>query len=551
MSKYAIGLDYGTLSVRALMINIQNGEEIAVSVYEYPNGVMEESLLTGESLPVGFALHHPQDYLDGLTFVIRGVMEQSGVCPEDVVGIGIDCTAATVLPTTKDGIPLCMLDAFKTEPHAYIKLWKHHGAEAEANEMDRVIAERGEDWISLYGGKVSSEWAIPKILETLRHAPAVYEKADRFIEAMDWLVWRLTGEETRAITGYGYKAFYNHRNGHPSNDFFKALDPRMDGFWEKKMEAPIKKLGETAGYVTKEMADRLGLCEGTPVGTAMIDAHSCVIGSGLTGPREMVIIVGTSYCHHVMAEHELEVYGIGGMVKDGLLPGYFAYEAGQSGGGDIFDWLVKNCIPERYEVEAREKGISIHQLLCEKLEGYEVGSSGLIALDWFNGVRSPLADFNLNGLLLGMNLQTKPEELYMALIEATGFGTRLIVEECEKAGVPIDSLLLSGGIPLKNPMLVQTYADILNREISVGKTAQAGATGAAILGVAAAPKEVTGYNNVVEIIETLGKKGDKVYYPNPERHQAYTKLYQEYLTLFEYFGTGINDVMKRLNEMRK
>jgi L-ribulokinase len=550
MSKYAIGLDYGTLSVRALMIDIQNGEEIAVSVYEYPHGVMGDMLPTGEALPVGFALHHPQDYLDGLTYVVRGVMEKSGVRSEDVVGLGIDCTAATILPTTKEGTPLCMLEEFKTEPHAYIKLWKHHGAEAEANEMDRVIAERGEDWISLYGGKVSSEWAIPKILETLHHAPTVYEKADRFIEAMDWLVWCLTGKETRAITGYGYKAFYNHRNGHPSNEFFKALDSRMDGFWEKKMEAPIKKMGETAGYVTKEMADRLGLCEGTPVGTAMIDAHSCVIGSGLTGPGEMVIIVGTSYCHHVMAEEELDVYGIGGMVKDGLLPGYFAYEAGQSGGGDIFDWLVKNCIPERYEVEAREKGIGIHQLLCEKLEGYEVGSSGLIALDWFNGVRSPLADFNLNGLLLGMNLQTKPEELYMALIEATGFGTRLIVEECEKAGVPIKSVVLSGGIPLKNPMLVQVFSDILNKDIDVCQTTQAGALGSAMLGIAAASSDITGYSCLKEVVKKLGKRKEKVCCPNEENVKVYHQLFEEYKVLHKYFGKGTNDVMKRLNQMR-
>ena len=544
MKKYAIGLDYGTLSVRALMVDIATGEEVAVSVFEYPHGVMEENL------PVGFALQHPQDYIDGLEYVIRGVMSQSKVSPEAVVGIGIDFTAATVLPTKADGTPLCLTEEFANEPHAYVKLWKHHGGEAEANYIDEVIQERGEEWISLYGGKVSSEWFVPKVLETLRRAPKVYEQADRFIEAMDWIVWLLTGEETRAVAGLGYKTFYNHRIGHPSKEFFKALDPRMEDFWESKIDAPVKKLGETAGYLTAEMADKLGLCAGTPVASAMIDAHSCVIGSGLTRPGEMVIIVGTSYCHHVMSEQEVDVNGVGGIVKDGLLPGYFAYEAGQSGGGDIFDWFVKNCIPERYAVEAREKGISIHQLLCEKLADYEVGSSGLVALDWFNGVRSPLADFNLNGLLLGMNLQTKPEEIYMALIEATGFGTRLIVEECEKAGVVIDSLMLSGGIPLKNPMLVQAYADILNREINVCKTAQAGAAGAAILGVAAASKEVTGYDDVVQVIEKLGKRGEKVYYPNPKRHEAYTKLYQEYLTLFEYFGKGANDVMKRLNEMR-
>lgn len=551
MKKYAIGLDYGTLSVRALMVDIKTGEEIAVSVFEYPHGVMETTLPTGEKLSPGFALQHPQDYIDGLVYVIRGIMEQSKVNPADIVGIGIDFTAATVLATKADGTPLCLTEEFAHEPHAYVKLWKHHGAEPEASQMDDIIKARGEEWISLYGGKVSSEWFVPKVLETLHHAPEVYEKADRFIDAMDWIVWLLAGEETRAITGLGYKAFYNHKTGIPSKEFWGALDPRMENFWEDKMEAPVKKMGETAGYLTAEMAEKLGLSAGTPIAAAMIDAHSCVIGSGLTKPNEMMIIVGTSYCHHVMGEKDVSVAGICGQVKDGLLPGYFAYEAGQSGGGDIFDWLVKNCIPERYEIEAREKEIGVHQLLCEKLKDYEVGTSGLVALDWFNGVRSPLADFNLNGLLLGMNLQTKPEELYMALIEATGFGTRLIVEEFEKAGLAIDSLMLSGGIPLKNPMLVQTYADILNREISVCKSAQAGATGAAILGIAAAPKDVTGYKNVVEIIEKIGKRGEKVYTPNKERHEAYTRLYEEYLVLAEYFGKGANDVMKRLNAMRK
>ena len=252
-----------------------------------------------------------------------------------------------------------------------------------------------------------------------------------------------------------------------------------------------------------------------------------------------------------MSENDADVFGICAKVKDGILPGYFAYEAGQSGGGDIFSWFTQNLIPEQYEIEAREKGMGIHQLLCEKLKGYQAGQSGLIALDWFNGVRSPLADFNLKGLVLGMNLQTKPEEIYMTLIEATGFGTRLIIEEFEKAGIVVNSIVLSGGIPLKNPMLVQVYADILNREISVCQTTQAGATGAAILGVAAASSEVTGYDGLVEVTERLGKKGEITFCPNLVNVEVYKRLYEEYITLYKYFGKGTNDVMKRLNQIRK
>jgi len=551
MAKYAIGLDYGTLSVRALLVNIENGEEIAVSVYEYPHGVMEETLPTGEKLSAGFALQHPQDYMAGLETVILDVMKKSGIKPEEVIGVGIDFTASTVFPVKADGTPLCMLEKFKREPHAYVKLWKHHGGEDEARYVDKKINERGEEWISLYGGKVSSEWMLPKVLETLNAAPEAYEEADRYMEAMDWITWMLTGEETRSINGTGYKAFYNYKTGYPSKDFFSALDSRMENYIEEKLDAPIKKLGETAGFLTEEMAGRLGLCTGTPVGVPMIDAHCGVLGGGVTKPGEMMLVVGTSFCHHIMSEKDADVYGICAKVKDGILPGYFAYEAGQSGGGDIYAWFTDNMIPEKYEIEAREKGLNIHSLLCEKLKDYQVGQSGLVALDWFNGVRSPLADFNLNGLLLGMNLQTKPEELYMALIEATGFGTRVIVEEFEKAGVAIDSIVMSGGIPLKNPMLVQIYADILNREIRVCQTTQAGAVGAAMLGVAAASSEVTGYRSLVEVVQKLGKKGEIAYYPNQNNVEAYNKLYKEYVILSEYFGKGANDVMKRLNKMRK
>lgn len=551
MKQYAIGLDFGTLSVRALLMDIKTGEEHAVSVFEYPHGVMETTLPSGEKLPNGFALQHPQDYMDGLIAVIRGVMSQSQVKLEEVIGIGIDFTASTIFPVKADGIPLCMLEEFSHEPHAYVKLWKHHGGEAEATHIDNVIKERGEDWIALYGGKVSSEWMLPKVLETLNHAPNVYEAADRYMEAMDWITWMLTGVETRSVNGAGYKAFYNHQTGYPSKEFFTALDARMENYIEDKLDAPIRKLGQTAGYLTADMASKLGLLPGTPVGVPMIDAHCGVLGGGVTKPGEMMLVVGTSFCHHIMSEKDANVYGVCAQVKDGILPGYFAYEAGQSGGGDIYAWFTENLIPEKYEVEAREKGIGIHQLLCEKLNDYKVGQSGLLALDWFNGVRSPLADFNLNGLLLGMNLQTKPEDIYMALIEATGFGTRLIVEEFEKAGIAIDSIVMSGGIPLKNPMLVQIYADILNREIRVCQTTQAGAVGAAILGVAAASSEVTGYHSLVEVTQKLGKRGNKVYKPQQDNIDAYNQLYSEYITLYEYFGKGANDVMKRLNGMRQ
>ncbi len=551
MAKYAIGLDYGTLSVRALLINIATGEEAGVSVFEYPHAVMDTQLPTGEKLPVNWALQHPQDYLDGLATVVKDVVNHSGISPEDVVGIGLDFTSSTILPVYADGTPLCLHEAFAKEPHAYVKLWKHHGGEAEAEFITKTAEEMEEVWFDLYGRKVSSEWMLPKVLETLRYAPQVYETADRFIEALDWIIWNLTGEESRSVCGLGYKAIYHHESGFPTNEFFRALDPRMEHFIEEKIKAPIKIIGEPAGYLTEEMAQTLGLVAGTPVGTGIIDAHSSIAGAGITGPGQLMIIMGTSACHLLLSNKEVGIPGIGVIAKDGMLPGYYAYEAGQCCVGDLFAWFTRTCIPEQYEQEAREKHIGIHQLLVEKLQGYKAGQSGLLALDWFNGVRSPLMDFNLNGLIMGMNLLTKPEELYLALIESTAYGTKRIVEKFEEAGIAIDSVVLSGGIPMKNPMLVQVYTDILNREVKVSETTQACAFGAAILGVAAAPSSVTGYTSVNEIVAKIGRSGGETYYPNKANVDVYERLYAEYKTLSEYFGGEGNDVMKRLNRIRE
>ena len=551
MAKYTIGLDYGTMSVRALLIDIHTGEEIASNVYEYPHGVMDKMLPSGEKLPVNFALQHPDDYLEGMITTVRAVMHQSGVAKEDVAGIGIDFTSSTILPVKNNKMPLCSMDEFENEPHAYVKLWKHHGAEEEAAFIDKIAIERNEKWHSLYGGKVSSEWMIPKILETLKYAPKVYEEADKFIEALDWVVWNLTGVETRSACGAGYKAFYHHEMKYPSKDFFSALDPRMENLVQEKLDAPIKGVGEKAGELTEQMARLLGLCPGTPVATGIIDAHASLIGSGISKPGTMMVIVGTSSCHMTLSEKEVGIPGVGGLVKDGILPGYFAYEAGQCCVGDLFNWFVKNAVPAGYEKEAEEKGISVHQLLTEKLEGYQAGQSGLLALDWFNGVRSPLMDFNLNGMIMGMNLLTKPEEIYLSLIEATAYGTRMIIESFEQAGVFVENIVLSGGIPLKNPMLVQVYADVCNRSIRISGSSNASAKGAAILGAAAAGKEISGYKNANEAAEKLGRVNEEVYVPNEKNVETYHKLYQEYKTLMEYFGKGINDVMKRLNAIRE
>ena len=261
MSKYAIGIDYGTLSVRALLVNIETGEEVAASIYEYPHGVMEEHIPTGKKLPVGWALQDPQDYLEGLLVTVRDVVSRNKILPGEVVGIGLDFTSSTVIPVKADKTPVCHLPEFKDEPHAYVKLWKHHGAEEEAKLMNEVAVARTEEWLPTYGGKISSEWMYPKIYETLRHAPEVYEAADRFMEAGDWIIWQMTGVETRSACCAGYKAYYHHENGYPSKEFFKAVDPGMENIVADKLDAPIKGVGEKAGHLTASMAREMGLME--------------------------------------------------------------------------------------------------------------------------------------------------------------------------------------------------------------------------------------------------------------------------------------------------
>lgn len=547
MGKYVVGFDFGTLSARALLLNLENGEEIASCVAEYPHGVMETELPSGKKLLPGWSLQDPLDYLSSLAKVSAGILNESGVSPEDIVGIGLDFTSSTVLPVTEDAIPLCSLEPWADEPHAYVKLWKHHGAEKEAAEIDRVARERNEEWMKLYGGKVSSEWMLPKILETVRSAPQVYDSAAYFMEALDWVAWKLTGALTRSSCAAGYKCFYCGDGGYPDQEFLNNVEPKFENLLHEKLFGDVKPVGTCVGSLTEEQAKLLGMRSGIPVGVGIIDAHASVLGSGISEPGTMMIIVGTSSCHMLLSDAAVEVPGVAGIVKDGIVPGHFAYEAGQSCVGDLYGWFVNHYVPEDYSVEARRKGISVHQLLAEKLEGYWPGASGLLALDWHNGVRSPLMDFDLNGLILGMNLQTKPEEIYLSLIEATAYGTRMIVENFEKSGIYVDRILMSGGIPLKNPLLVQVYADVCNREIMVSSSSNASVRGAALLGAAASG--VCG--SVKDIVQKYSQGDMNVYKPKKDRVERYNCLYREYQILHNYFGTGVNDVMKRLNRMRE
>lgn len=551
MAKYSIGVDYGSLSGRAVLVEVASGKEIASAIYAYPHAVMDKALPDGTKLGVDWALQDPQDYIDVLAKTIPQLLRETGVAPADIIGVGTDFTACTVLPVKADGTPLCFLPEFRSTPHAYVKLWKHHAAQDKANALNEVAEKRGEAWLARYGGKISSEWAIPKLWQVLDEAPEVYAAMDHFVEAADWIIWQLTGQQTRNSCTAGYKAMWNKKEGYPSPAFFKALDPRLEHVIEEKLSCPVVSLGEKAGVISQAAAELTGLKAGTAVAVGNVDAHVTIPAVKIDGPGKILAIMGTSTCHVLLGEKESLVPGMCGVVEDGILPGFFGYEAGQSCVGDHFDWFVKNCVPSEYQAEAVAKNMDIHQLLTEKAAKLHVGESGLLALDWWNGNRSVLVDVDLTGLMLGLTLQTKPEEMYRALIEATAYGTRKIIETFQKNGVPIREFYASGGISQKNAVAMQIYADVINLPVRIAGSLQGPALGSAIFGAVAAGEAAGGYADIFAATQAMGKLRDDVYLPQAENVKVYDKLYEEYTILHDYFGRGANDVMKRVKALKK
>ncbi len=545
MDKYVIGLDYGTLSARAVLVSVGRGEVAAESIYPYPHGILNTISGGDEELPVDFALQEIDDYVEAMYETIRTVVKQSGCRAEDVIGIGIDATSSTFLPLTKSGTPLCKTEQFRTNPHAWLKLWKHHGAQEEADRMTELAAGRQEKFLMRCGGKVNAEWMLPKLTEIVLKAPDVYEAADNFMEVSDYLVFLLTGEMTRCMCHAGYKLLWNEEDAYPSEEFLRALHPNLSSL-KSKLKGREVQVGECAGRLTEEAAGRLGLREGTAVAASMIDAHVAVPSLGIDGPDKALMILGTSCCMLLCSEKLSYIKGISGCVKNAVLPGLYAYEAGQSAVGDLFDWFVKNCVPGSYEKEAADKNISIHMLLSEKASRLAPGESGLVALDWWNGNRSCLADARLSGMVLGLTLRTKPEEIYRALLEAAAFGMRAIFEEFEKGGITARELYACGGIVSKNPFMMQIYADVLGKTIFTGSTEQGSAFGAAVYAAVAAGAERGGYGSVYRAARAMGKTGDKRYTPIPQNMEIYHRIYREYKLLHDYFGAGGNEVMHRM-----
>jgi L-ribulokinase len=540
--RFALGLDFGTESGRAVLVDVATGEEVATGVHQYAEGVIDRALPDGTPLPPDWALQNPQDYLETLRHTIPAVLAAAKVKPEEVIGIGIDFTSCTMLPTDAEGTPLCLKAAWASNPHAWVKLWKHHAAQPEADKINEIARRRGETWLARYGGKYSSEWFFSKVWQILEEAPEVYEAADRMIEGADWIVWQLTGRETRNLCTAGYKAIHDKRAGFVSDEFLAALDPRLARVIDEKMKRELTPLGECAGGLTEEMAKLTGLRPGTPVAVANVDAHVSVPAAGIAEPGKMLMIMGTSICHMLLGRESKPVEGMCGVVEDGVLPGLYGYEAGQSGAGDILAWFIRAFTPDA--------GPAAHAELEAKAAQLKPGESGLLALDWWNGNRSILVDTHLSGLLLGATLDTTPVEIYRALIEAIAFGTRVIVESFEKHGVAVDELYGCGGMAEKNALLMQIFSDVTGRPIRVARSSQTPALGAAMFGAVVAGRAAGGYGTIFQAIPSMGGVRDLVYQPDPEHHASYDLLFSEYLQLHDYFGRGANEVMRRLRGLK-
>ena len=533
---FSIGVDFGTESGRALLLDARSGEELAVEVVPYPSAVIDRTLPgADERLPHDWALQDPDDWVKVIETGLPGVLAQAGVAPDQVVGIGVDFTSCTVLPVTAEGVPLCTLERLRGRRHAWPKLWKHHAAAPVADRLTEVAQERGEGFLTRYGGRISSEWYFPKLIELWLEDREIYDEAAEFIEATDWIVWYLTGNQCRQACTAGYKAFWSEADGLPSREYFEAAYP---GFPDpaEKLGRSFSELGTSAGRLRGEVAQRLGLSDSVQVAVGNVDSFVSVPGAGVQEPGTFVTVVGTSTCDMVVSPQEIRLPGITGVVRDGILPGSYGYEAGQTAVGDMLAWFVGALGADADAFTELEQGAA--ELLP--------GETGLVALDWFNGNRSILADADLTGAIFGLTLQSSAEEIYRALLESIAFGNRRIIENFEEHGIAISEIVACGGIAEKSPLLMQMIADTSGRPVHVPASSEIPARGAAMFGAVAAGV----FDGIVAAIEAMRPSYARTYAPDPAAQGIYDQVYAIYRSLYDSLGSSQSQLMHGLKRIR-
>jgi L-ribulokinase len=559
MSKYAIGLDFGTNSCRALLVDLADGKELASAVFAYPSG--EAGVIVEQSDP-NLARQNPADYLEGIEHTVRTVIESGkavapGFSPKDVVGLGVDTTGSSPMPVDAKGTPLCFDSRFRNTPAAMVWLWKDHTAFAEAARVTSTAASMRPQYLAKIGGTYSSEWFWSKVIRCKETSPDVYAAAASFVEICDWIPAVLTGvtdpkKITRSVCAAGHKAMYSREwGGLPDAAFLDALSSGLGALranlFEEAATAEVP-----AGSLSAAWAKKLGLPETVRVATGAFDAHMGAVGAGVS-TGTLVKILGTSTCDVMIwprKETLKDIPGVCGVVDGSVLDGFYGIEAGQSAVGDIFLWFVNNLVPESYGSSMDEKFRNLEQAAG----AMKPGESGLLALDWNNGNRTILVDVRLTGLVLGQTLHTRPHEIYRALVEATAFGALRIIDRIEEYGVSIREVVNCGGLAVKNAMLMQIYADITGRPMKVSRSEQTPALGAAIFGAVAAGKDAGGYASVAVAQQRMtGVR--TTYMPDAQRHAVYTKLYALYKEIHDAFGVPqwngtLHNVMKDLLAIR-
>ena len=555
MSTYSLGLDYGTGSVRAILVNTRTGEEIATSVFDYPHGT--GGVITSERDP-NLARQHPRDYADGAVTTVRAVLAEAakkGVAPDQIIGIGVDTTGSTPIPVDARGVPLAFDPRFEKNPAALAWLWKDHTSHAEAEEITAVATKMHPEYMAKIGGRYSSEWFWAKILHCARTAPDVFDAAATWVEFADYVPALLCGTMApekirRGICAAGHKAFFHSAwGGYPDVAFLKALDPRLERV-RNSLPNKIYTAADQAGTLSAEWAEKLGLTAGIPVAVGAFDVHLGAVGSGIA-PGVLVKIMGTSTCDLAISECSkpiADVPGICGIVPGSVIPDFYGLEAGQSAVGDIFNWFV-SVIQPGGATEAD------HRKLTEKAAALKPGESGLLVLDWHNGNRTILVDQRLTGLIVGLTLHSSPAEIYRALIEATAFGARVIMERYEEYCGPMKRIVNGGGIAAKNPVAMQIYADVMGRAVSVTRSQQTCALGSAIAGAVVAGEKTGGHKDFAGAISAMASPADRTFTPDPQAVDVYNQLYVLYRRLHDAFGTAnhtesLGNVMKKLLTMR-
>ena len=554
-ARFAIGVDYGTNSVRALVVDVRTGEEVATSVWAYAHG--EQGVVLDGRDP-DLARQHPADYAEGFIESVAGAVGlaqgQPGFEPHLVVGIGVDTTGSTPLPVAADGTALALQDAFREDPAAMAWLWKDHTSHAEAAEITERARRGGLPYLAKCGGTYSSEWYWSKLLRCVRTSSRVAEAAGGWVELCDYVPALVTGNidpslMARGVCAAGHKAMYHPAwGGLPSEEFLEGLAPGLSRFRRRYAPRAVPS-DRRAGGLIAAFADRVGLPAGVPVAVGAFDAHMGAVGAG-AAPGTLVKIMGTSTCDCMVAPLDgdtPDIPGVCGIVPESILPGMLGIEAGQSAVGDIFNWFVSRIAPGGYG-----SGDEMHARLSEEAAKLKPGESGLVALDWHNGNRTVLVDPLLTGLLVGQTLHTTPPEIYRALVEATAFGALKIIDRLAEHGVGIERVINCGGIAEKSPLVMQIYADVCNRPMLVSRSGQTCALGAAIFGSVVGGE----HPDVPSAQRAMTRIRDRAYHPDPESARLYERLYRVYTQLHDAFGTtrfdgSLHRVMKDLINVRR